>query len=110
MTLERGYIPVVSGIAQGVDGEEVYNINADTAAVAAVALGAIKLILLTDVRGVMAVRGRRYLVSVMNLQCGRAQEVGRDLRGMIPKIDCCVAAPGAALRGHIIDEGSSIPY
>lgn len=67
--LERGYIPVVSGIAQGVDGEEVYNINADTAAAKlAVALGAIKLILLTDVRGVMAdAEDEDTLVSVMNL-------------------------------------------
>ena len=52
--LTAGYIPVVSTVAQGVDGENAYNINADTAAARlAVALGAEKLILLTDVRGLL---------------------------------------------------------
>ena len=49
-----GYIPVVSTVAQGVDSENAYNINADTAAAElAISLGAEKLILLTDVRGVL---------------------------------------------------------
>ena len=52
--LADGYIPVVSTVAQGVDGETAYNINADTAAAKlAVALHAEKLILLTDVRGLL---------------------------------------------------------
>lgn len=52
--LQQGYIPVVSTVAQGIDDETNYNINADTAASKlAVALGAKKLILLTDVRGLM---------------------------------------------------------
>ena len=52
--LEKGYIPVVSTVAQGIDDETNYNINADTAACKlAVALGAKKLILLTDVRGLL---------------------------------------------------------
>ena len=52
--LAVGYIPVVSTVAQGVDGETAYNINADTAAAKlAVALHAEKLILLTDVRGLL---------------------------------------------------------
>ena len=50
--LDGGYIPVVATVAQGVDAEVSYNVNADTAAAKlAVALGAEKLILLTDVRG-----------------------------------------------------------
>ncbi len=54
MCCSRGYIPVVSTVAQGIDDETNYNINADTAASKlAVALGAKKLILLTDVRGLM---------------------------------------------------------
>ena len=53
--LEKGYIPVVSTVAQGIDDETTYNINADTAASKlAVALKAKKLILLTDVRGLLA--------------------------------------------------------
>ncbi len=52
--LEKGYIPVVSTVAQGIDDETNYNINADTAASKlAVALKAKKLILLTDVRGLL---------------------------------------------------------
>ena len=52
--LDSGYIPVVSTVAQGMDAETAYNINADTAAAKlAVALGAEKLILLTDVRGLL---------------------------------------------------------
>ena len=52
--LMTGYIPVVSTVAQGVDADTAYNINADTAAAKlAEALGAEKLILLTDVRGLL---------------------------------------------------------
>ena len=52
--LAQGYIPVVSTVAQGTDGNTAYNINADTAAAKlAVALGAEKLVLLTDVRGLL---------------------------------------------------------
>ena len=52
--LDNGYIPVVSTVAQGVDADTAYNINADTAAAKlAVALEAEKLILLTDVRGLL---------------------------------------------------------
>ena len=52
--LDDGYIPVVSTVAQGVDADTAYNINADTAASKlAAAMGAEKLILLTDVRGLL---------------------------------------------------------
>ena len=52
--IDKGYIPVVSTVAMGMDSETSYNINADTAAAKlAVALGAEKLILLTDVRGIL---------------------------------------------------------
>ena len=52
--LLSGYIPVVSTVAQGVDADTAYNINADTAAAQlAAAMGAEKLILLTDVRGLL---------------------------------------------------------
>ena len=52
--LEKGYIPVISTVAQGEDADTSYNINADTAAAKlAVALKAEKLILLTDVRGLL---------------------------------------------------------
>ena len=105
--LDNGYSPVVSGIALGVDGEEIYNINADTAAAKlAVALGAIKLILLTDVRGVMTdAEDEDTLVSVMNLSdVEELKKRGVISGGMIPKIDCCVdALRGGVERAHIID-------
>lgn len=105
--LEKGYIPVVSGIAQGVDGEELYNINADTAAAKlAVALGAIKLILLTDVRGVMLdEKDENTLVSMMNLSdIEKLKQRGVLSGGMIPKVECCAdALRGGVERAHIID-------
>lgn len=105
--LEKGYIPVVSGIAQGVDGKEVYNINADTAAAKlAVALGAIKLILLTDVRGVMLDReDESTLLSRMVLSdIDKLKEGGILSGGMLPKLDCCADAISSGVEAaHIID-------
>ncbi|NLT47950.1 MAG: acetylglutamate kinase [Clostridiales bacterium] len=105
--LEKGYIPVVSGIAQGVDGKEIYNINADTAAAKlAVALGAIKLILLTDVRGVMLdLEDESTLLSRMVLSdIDKLKEGGILSGGMLPKLDCCAdAISGGVEAAHIID-------
>jgi acetylglutamate kinase len=105
--LAAGYIPVVSTVALGIDNDTAYNINADTAAAElAVALGAEKLILLTDVRGVLQdpkdestlIRQIR-LAEVPNL-------IGSGIisGGMIPKIDCCVnALEHGVQRTHILD-------
>ena len=90
-----GFIPVISTVAQGVDQDTSYNINADTAAAKiAVALGAEKLILLTDVRGLLRDRkDEGTLISQV-----RVSEVpvlvkdGVIAGGMIPKVDCCVEA------------------
>ncbi len=105
--LEKGYIPVVSGIAQGVDGKEIYNINADTAAAKlAVALGAIKLILLTDVRGVMLdLEDESTLLSRMVLSdIDKLKKGGILSGGMLPKLDCCAdAISGGVEAAHIID-------
>ena len=79
--LEQGYIPVVSTVAQGIDDETNYNINADTAACKlAVALGAKKLILLTDVRGLMLDPDDESTL-ITNLKVSE-----------VPKVDCCVEA------------------
>ena len=73
--LMSGYIPVVSTVAQGVDADTAYNINADTAAAKlAAAMGAEKLILLTDVRGPPAGSEER----------GDADPCGPHLRGAGP--------------------------
>lgn len=93
--LEQGYIPVVSTVAQGIDDETNYNINADTAACKlAVALGAKKLILLTDVRGLMLDPDDESTL-ITNLKVSEVPKLVRDgviKGGMIPKVDCCVEA------------------
>ena len=105
--IENHYIPVVSSVAQGVDAEVSYNINADTAASKlAVALNAEKLILLTDVKGVLRdPKDDSTLISVIHPEdVPTLQEEGVISGGMIPKIDCCVQAiKGGVRRAHILD-------
>ena len=105
--LEHGYIPIVSTVAQGVDSDTAYNINADTAAAKlAEALGAEKLILLTDVRGLLRDPGdENTLIHVVRTQEVPALvEAGVISGGMIPKMQCCVdAIHGGVERVHILD-------
>ena len=105
--LTSGYIPVVSTVAQGTDADTAYNINADTAAAKlAEALGAEKLILLTDVRGLLRdPKDEETLIHVV-----RTGEVpgliaeGVITGGMIPKLECAVdAIAGGVERVHILD-------
>ena len=106
-SLENGYIPVVSTVAQGVDADTSYNINADTAAAKlAVALGAEKLILLTDVRGLLRdPKDESTLIHVVELsQVPGLVKDGVIQGGMIPKVDCCVEAVRSGVkRTHILD-------
>jgi acetylglutamate kinase len=101
-----GYIPVISTVACGPDGES-YNVNADSVAgEMAARLGAEKLILMTDVPGILRdVQDPDSLISAMT--AGEALEMvrsGSASRGMIPKIEACVAAVrGGVERAHIID-------
>ena len=105
--LSGGYIPVISTVAQGIDGETAYNINADTAAAKlAVALQAEKLILLTDVRGIMRdPADEGTLLPVVELSAvPRLVKDGVITGGMIPKVDCCVEAVRSGVaRAHILD-------
>jgi len=121
--LDKGYMPVISTIAQGIDSDikiaradannigseksTVYNINADTAAAEiAVALKAEKLILLTDVKGLMTdIKYEDTLIPVVRLdEIDELKKRGIISGGMIPKIDCCEAAiRGGVNRAHIID-------
>ena len=82
-------------------------VYADTAAAKlSVALGAIKLILLTDVRGVMedATDEDTLITQIKIADIPRLKEGGNITGGMIPKIDCCVEAlEGGVERTHIID-------
>jgi acetylglutamate kinase len=100
--LSRGYIPVVASIGLGYDGH-AYNINADTvAAELAVALGASKVILLTDVEGVK--EGSGAIISELGRE--RAIEMierGEAEGGMIPKLEAAVRSLDAVPYAHIID-------
>ena len=105
--LMTGYIPVVSTVAQGTDADTAYNINADTAAAKlAEALHAEKLILLTDVRGLLQdPRDEDTLIHVVHTyEVPGLVARGIISGGMIPKMECCVdAINGGVERVHILD-------
>lgn len=106
--LNQGYIPVVSTVAQGEDAETAYNINADTAAAKlAVALKAEKLILLTDVRGLLRdSKDDSTLISELQLSSVPALvREGVISGGMIPKVDCCVEAVRSGVKSATILDG-----
>lgn len=106
--LERGYIPVISTVAQGIDAETAYNINADTAAARlATALHAEKLLLLTDVRGLLRdPHDESTLIPVVQLsQVPGLVKDGVITGGMIPKVDCCVEAVRSGVKSTIILDG-----
>lgn len=102
----NGYVPIVSTVAAGYHGE-VFNINADVAAARiASSLGAMKLILMTDVRGLLRNKDdESTLIPVVNVSdVSRLKKEGIISGGMIPKIDCCVDAVRRGVgRAHIID-------
>jgi acetylglutamate kinase len=109
--LADGRVPVVSSVARGAGGE-IYNVNADTAAAAlAVALGAAKLVVLTDVEGLYtdwpagaaAAAGPGNVISQLS-----AAELERLLpglsAGMIPKMEACLrAVRGGVPQAHVLD-------
>ncbi len=103
--LDAGYIPVVAPV--GTDGKgNTYNINGDTAAgKLASALGAEKLILLTDIEGLCNSIELRDVISYLNIvDVPMLKEKGTISGGMIPKVDCCVQAIEEGVTSvHIID-------
>ncbi len=105
--IDMGYIPVVSTVAMGVDGETSYNINADTAAAKlAVALDAEKLILLTDVRGILRdPKDEETLIHVVHMsEVPVLIKEGIIKGGMIPKLECAVESVRSGVsRAHILD-------
>ncbi|MQA80795.1 MAG: acetylglutamate kinase [Streptosporangiales bacterium] len=102
--LDDGRIPIVSSIARGRDGT-IYNVNADTAAAAlAVALGATKLVVLTDVEGLYA----DWPASEEIISALSADELAELLptlaTGMLPKMEACLTAVrGGVARAHVLD-------
>ena len=106
--LNCGYIPVVSTVAQGVDAEVTYNINADTAAAKlATALEAERLLLLTDVRGLLRdPKDESTLISELHLSSVPALvREGVISGGMIPKVDCCVESVRSGVKSAVILDG-----
>ncbi|NLP44067.1 MAG: acetylglutamate kinase [Peptococcaceae bacterium] len=104
--LDQGYIPVISPIAGGENGES-YNVNADTAAgIIAGALKANKLLLLTDVKGVLKdMDDPDSLLSVIaKAEVPTLLQQGVLQGGMIPKVECAVNALERGVDSvHIID-------
>jgi acetylglutamate kinase len=99
-----GRIPVISSVARGKSGE-VYNVNADTAAAAlATALGAAKLVILTDVAGLY----RQWPSAdepISGLDAAELETLLPSLEsGMIPKMEACLAAVrGGVPQAHVLD-------
>ena len=100
--LDRNYIPVVASLGLGYDGKS-YNINADTvAAELAVALGARKLILLTDVEGIRG-KNDQLITEIRAHDVGDMIDDGTVTGGMIPKVKAAVRALAGVEKAHIID-------
>jgi len=105
--IKDGHIPVVATVAYGTDCDTAYNVNADTAAAKlAIALGAEKLILLTNTRGILREKDNEdSLIKVLKadeIPCLEKQGIVSE--GMLPKVECCAdAIKGGVNRTHILD-------
>ncbi|AIE75709.1 MULTISPECIES: acetylglutamate kinase [unclassified Synechocystis] len=104
--VKSGYIPVISSVAADEFGQ-AHNINADTCAgELAAALGAEKLILLTDTRGILRdYKDPSTLIHKLDIQQAR-ELIGSGIvaGGMIPKVTCCVRSLAQGVRAaHILD-------
>ena len=109
--LEKGYIPVVSTIGCDKAGN-AYNINGDTAAAyIAGALGAERMLLMTDIAGILRDKNDpASLISELTVnEAAHLREEGIISGGMIPKVDCCVKAISAGVKRVVIMDGR-IPH
>jgi len=105
--LEKGYIPVVSTIATGEDGQ-TYNINGDTAAAyLAGALSAKRLIMMTDISGVLRDRDdpSSLIPEIHISEAEKLYHEGIISGGMIPKVECCITAIKQGVKRAIIMDG-----
>jgi acetylglutamate kinase len=101
---KAGMIPVIAPIGVGEDGQ-TYNINADTMAGAvAIALGAARLFLLTDVPGVLD-KAKKLLTDLTPPQIEALREDGTISGGMIPKLETCVDAVEGGVDAAVILDG-----
>lgn len=105
--LEKGYIPVISTIGCDKQGN-AYNINGDTAAAfIAGALGAQRLIMMTDIDGILRDKDdASTLISDLTLsEIEQLKAEGVISGGMIPKVDCCVEAIHKGVKNVVIMDG-----
>ena len=109
--LEKKYIPVISSVAGGLDGDKnIYNINADTAtAHIAGSLNAERLIMMTDTPGIL--RDKNNFDSLIReLDISEAEELFNNniiSGGMIPKVQCCIEALNLGVKNVIIINGKT---
>ena len=110
--LDAGYIPVIASVAQGTDQDTLYNVSADTAASKlAVALGAERLLLLTNQRGILAKPGEESSL-MPELQLSQVPALVKDgvISGdMIARVDCCVEAARSGVKSSTVLDGT-IPH
>ena len=109
--LSKGYIPVISTLGCDREGN-TYNINGDTAAAhIAGALNAERLIMMTDIAGLLMDKDDpSTLIPQLTVTQARAlQSQGIISGGMIPKVDCCVDAIGAGVR-HVVMMDGRVPH
>ena len=105
--LEKNYIPVISTVASDRDGHS-YNINGDTAAAyIAGALGAERLIMMTDIAGILRDKDDPdTLIPQLTIsEAHKLYEEGVISGGMIPKVDCCIEAIHKGVKNVIIMDG-----
>jgi acetylglutamate kinase len=107
--LADGTIPVVSSVALGTDADagKIFSVNADTAAAKiAATLNAEKLILMTDVQGILKdVQDANSLIKALtHSELEKLKKDGTVSKGMIPKVDCCtLALEQGVKKAHILD-------
>ncbi len=109
--LEKGYIPVISTIASDRQGH-TYNINGDTAAAfIAGALEAERLIMMTDIAGILMDKDdpTTLIPHVTVSEAKKLYETGVVSGGMIPKVDCCIEAIGHGVK-HVVIMDGRIPH
>ena len=109
--LEKGYIPVVSTVASDRQGN-VYNINGDTAAaVIAGALQAERMILMTDIAGILRDKDDPNSL-IPDLTVSQARQLFYDgviSGGMIPKVECCIEAIEHGVK-HVVIMDGRVPH
>ena len=109
--LEKNYIPVISTIASDRQGN-TFNINGDTAAASiAGALGAERLIMMTDIAGLLMDKDdpSTLIPAITVSEAEHLFETGVISGGMIPKVDCCIEAIEKGVR-HVVIMDGRVPH